>query len=99
MVDTGWRGNCHSNWGACEMVGNVLEWVADWGALATDCTSWSSDYGTDYSCLGGNDAVHLPGALIRNGGWLDGTSAGVFAVLGNRDPSHRGIGLEFRCAR
>jgi formylglycine-generating enzyme required for sulfatase activity len=83
------------------MVGNVWEWVADWGSLAAACTTWSAGFGTDLSCIGGDTAgvATLPGALIRGGYWGNGTGAGVFAVNGLIVPSIAFNSVGFRCAR
>ena len=80
-TDTGSRTSCESDMGAFDLVGNVQEWVADWGDQATNCTVWSPTFGDDVSCMGGDGSVNLPGALLRGGYWLDGPAAGVFAVL------------------
>jgi hypothetical protein len=57
-----------------DMVGNVWEWVGDWGDLAQACTTWSATFGSDESCIGDGTATGatLPGALIRGGAWLNG---------------------------
>ena len=100
-ANTGSRTNCKSNWGAFDMVGNVWEWVADWGDLANACANWPASFGSDLSCVGGPGSPYsnLPGALSRGGGWSDGTRAGVFAVDALGNPSDSDVGLGFRCAR
>ena len=100
-ANTGSRTNCKSNWGAFDMVGNVWEWVADWGDLANACTNWPASFGSDLSCVGGPGSgfSNLPGALIRGGGWDFGAGAGVFAVDALSNPSDSSGGLGFRCAR
>jgi len=100
-VNTGSRSACVSRWGAFDMVGNVEEWVADWGSLAADCTTWPAGFGSDVSCIGGDAAgvATLPGAWIRGGGWGGGASAGVFAVFGVRPLFIPYNSLGFRCAR
>jgi formylglycine-generating enzyme required for sulfatase activity len=99
-ANTGSRSACVSSWGAFDMVGNVWEWVADWGDLANGCTNWSATYGGDVSCVGGPGSGYsaLPGALARGGYWSDGTDAGVFAAVGS-DPSSANTATGFRCAR
>jgi hypothetical protein len=99
-ANTGARTNCKSSWGASDMVGNVWEWVANWGDVANGCTQWSASFGSDVSCMGGPGSgwSNLPGALIRGGLWVNGEAAGVFAVSG-ADPSFSADALGFRCAR
>ena len=97
--NTGSRTACVSKWGAFDMVGNVYEWVGDWGDAATNCTNWSGTFGGDISCVGGDGSFNLPGALIRGGDWSDGASAGVFAVDGFVVPSVAFSNIGFRCAR
>jgi formylglycine-generating enzyme required for sulfatase activity len=87
------------------MVGNVDEWVADWGDMTANCTDWTTSAGIpggDLSCVGGPGGVgvnSLPSALFRGGSFLDGTYAGVFAVVAGFPPSRSGGFLGFRCAR
>ncbi|HXJ33536.1 MAG TPA: hypothetical protein VMS22_05790 [Candidatus Eisenbacteria bacterium] len=95
--DTGTVG-CVSTWGAQDMVGNLNEWVAEWGEVAAGCGTWPSMFGNDFSCVGGTGANHLPAMLARGGGWSDGSLAGDFTVLSIL-PSDSGDGLGFRCAR
>ena len=95
----GSRSSCESDVGTFDMVGNLMEWVADWGDLATNCTNWSPTFGDDHSCVGGDGSVNFPGALLRGGYWVDGTDAGVFSVNGFDDPSSASNGIGFRCAR
>jgi hypothetical protein len=98
-ANTGSRSTCVSSWGTFDMVGNVDEWVADWGDLATDCTYWDPLFGTDYSCVGGDGSINIPGALTRGGDRGDGTDAGIFSVKGGLGPSGTDDFKGFRCAR
>ena len=98
-VLTGSRSLCVSDTGNFDMVGNLWEWVADWGEQATVCTNWSATYGTDVSCVGGDGSVNQPGALVRGGTYFGGVGAGVFAVDGGFGPPVAGDLIGFRCAR
>jgi len=98
-LDTGARSGCVSDTGNFDMVGNLMEWVADWGDRATGCTNWDATYGTDTSCVGGSGSVNLPGALRRGGSLGGGSNAGVFAVYGTSIPFEASIFGGFRCAR
>jgi len=101
VARTGSRSACISNVGAFDMVGNVQEWVADWDEIANVCVTWSAEFGTDLSCVGGPGAGsnqgNLPGALVRGGKWDDTTNAGVFYVAALFTAGEANHG--FRCAR
>ena len=95
---TGARAKCVSNVGAFDLVGNVVEWVADWVPTSPVCGSWGA-FSDDMQCLAGADDVSptaQPGALIRGGEFDHGSLAGVFAVYDNY-PSDAFSG--FRCGR
>ena len=104
-VSTGSRSACSSVWGTFDMVGNVEEWVGDWGDAATGCTSWPTELGSDLACVGGDGSFNLPGAPARGGNWdtlnglFSGPSAGVFALNVGADPSRESVGIGFRCGR
>src|SRR5262245_43476610 len=65
---TGSRSQCTSRWGVSDMVGNAMEWVADWLPRADGTTTWlatmaitdgdSSAFGND----GADDNDRIPGA-------------------------------------
>ena len=81
------------------MVGNVWEWVADWGPQPTSPPLPALFDGTeDFNFMGGASETSGPGALARGGFFGSGAVAGVFAVSGG-GPSGAGIGIGFRCVR
>ena len=99
LLTTGATATCISHVGAFDMVGNLWEWVADWVPRSTACGSWSS-FSDDLQCLAGAATTGAPGALIRGGGFNDGTGAGVFAVDGGFPAlSNAYDGIGFRAAR
>ena len=79
------------------MVGNVVEWVADWGAPASASASWDSvgaGLGGDISHVGGlppSSVYGLPGGTIRGGSYYPDSAgshadAGVYAIDQNVTP-------------
>src|SRR5262245_35414953 len=111
-VPTGTRGKCVSDTGAYDMVGNVIEFVAAWGALATTGTTWDvfiPGFGNDVSNVGGapNGFIYgLPGTTLRGGSFAFGSGgfgelAGVYAIDQNGAPNSIGdaTAAGFRCAR
>ena len=109
---TGSRSKCVSDVGAFDMVGNVIEFVADWGALATTGTNWDvfiAGFGGDVSNMGGppNGTIYgLPGTTLRGGSFAIGSGgnnerAGVYAIDQNGAPNSIGdaSAAGFRCAK
>jgi formylglycine-generating enzyme required for sulfatase activity len=98
VAATGSRSACVSARGALDMVGNLIEWVADWVPASTGCPGWSLS--NDVMCLSGASATTLgPGALLRGGAFVSGTAAGPLAVDGRNEPFGWSSGIGFRCAR
>jgi hypothetical protein len=98
---TGSRSSCVSSRGAFDMVGNLVEWVADWVPRPTTCGTWSPGVSPtgDQQCLAGAAVTGEPGALLRGGEFGDATNAGPLAVLGSLGPSFSLGVIGFRCAR
>jgi formylglycine-generating enzyme required for sulfatase activity len=111
---TGARTQCVSDVGAYDMVGNVIEFVADWGPLATTGANWDvfiPGFGGDISNMGGppNGTIYgLPGTTLRGGSFSNvpnsggtGERAGVYAIDQNGAPNSIGdaTGAGFRCAK
>ena len=83
---------CRSNYGAEDMIGNLIEWVSDWLASpATDpnnagstFTTWGPNYGNDFifnvaSFASDSDSGSVsarPSALRRGGGFLNSPQTG-----------------------
>jgi formylglycine-generating enzyme required for sulfatase activity len=112
LAATGTRSRCVSDVGANDMVGNVAEWVQDWGPLATTGTTWAGfgpAFGDDASHIGGAPAgafYGLPGGTVRGGSYRPGSAgqfagAGVYAIDQNGAPASFGdtTANGFRCAR
>ena len=111
-VATGSRTKCRSDVGAHDMVGNVIEFVADWGPLATTGATWNvflPGFGNDVSNMGGapgGTIYGLPGTTLRGGSFAQGSGgsgelAGVYAIDQNGAPNSIGdaSAAGFRCAR
>lgn len=111
---TGARSQCKSDVDAFDMVGNVIEFVADWGPLATTGANWNvfmPGFGGDVSNMGGppNGSVYgLPGTTLRGGSFAvtpnsggTGERAGVYAIDQNGAPNSIGdaTAAGFRCAK
>lgn len=101
---SGSRSACVSDVGAFDMVGNILEWVADWVPQSTACPGWGTGtFSDDQMCLAGaretSGPFTGPGAVHRGGSWEFFSGAGPFAVAGGSSPSDSGYSLGFRCAR
>jgi len=103
VATTGSRSSCVSSSGAFDMVGNLIEWVADWVPLSKGCGDWSVGVSPtgDSQCLAGADETGEPGALLRGGGFAftGGPAAGPLAVFGTVGPSGSLNEIGFRCAR
>jgi Sulfatase-modifying factor enzyme 1 len=111
---TGAHSKCVSDVGAFDMVGNVIEFVADWGALATTGATWDvflPGFGGDVSNMGGSPSgtiYGLPGTTLRGGSFAvvpnsggTGELAGVYAIDQNGAPNSIGdaSAAGFRCAK
>jgi formylglycine-generating enzyme required for sulfatase activity len=111
---TGSRNKCKSDVEAYDMVGNVIEFVADWGPLATTGNNWDvfiPGFGGDVSNIGGspNGTIYgLPGTTLRGGSFAiapnsggTGERAGVYAIDQNGAPNSIGdaSAAGFRCVK
>jgi formylglycine-generating enzyme required for sulfatase activity len=105
--------SCISQWGAEDMIGNLWEWVEDWGQVGRGwmsadgaaATPWPSGYGDgedqtwnlNGTAWGTAWTQGLPGAAFRGGTWNNETSAGAFAVALFTGPSSWSSTIGFRC--
>lgn len=101
---TGARSKCVSVWGAHDMVGNVMEWVADWIERHSFCEDWTVETGlpgNDLSCFGGDgstSARRIPAGTLRGYSVLDQQNAGVLGIT-SAPLTTAGAFVGFRCAR
>jgi len=100
-VPTGTTGDCISDTGAYDTVGNVEEYVADWAPRTDGCVTPLFGSG-DLNCYAAANrpSVGGPGVLTRGGQFNGRTAAGVFTFvafryLGSPEVDHIG----FRCGR
>ena len=99
IANTGAFAACRSKYGINDMVGNVWEWTADWVPASTACPDWGT-FSDDSMCLSGaSTTAQGPGAIIRGGGFDNGTDAGPLSVHGIDLPSVSLVNLGFRGAR
>ncbi len=100
LVAAGSRSACVSARGVFDMVGNLQEWVADGVPRSPECGTWSTVVSAgDAQCLAGAGTTSEPGVLVRGGHFLDGATAGPFAIDGRIDATNTNNGTGFRCAR
>lgn len=98
VVPTGSTGDCVSDTGVFDMVGNVNEWVADWAPVTDGCVTPLFGSG-DFNCYAasGRASVGGPGPLARGGAFNNRDTAGVFSVDVFRDLEAREDNFGFRC--
>jgi formylglycine-generating enzyme required for sulfatase activity len=96
---TGARAACVSARGAFDMVGNLVEWVADWVPRSTACPGWGN-VSDDFMCFAGaSTEAGGPGALVRGGAFFGGSINGPLMVVGTFEPSRSEDFVGFRCVR
>lgn len=101
---------CHSKWGAQDMIGNLSEWTGEWyvgvGAAEPDTTTkwpgpaFDSDTLLNVASKAWEaDGVKpgLPSAAARGGSLEDGIGAGIHMLSLNCAPSMYWRALGFRC--
>ena len=114
MENTGSRAACVSNYGAFDMVGNTLEWVADWvtggGIDATAnhalqrTQSASVNYGDDRftatRASGDGGTNNMPAAILRGGSsFTPVPDAGIYFYSADVSPATSSAAVGFRCAK
>ena len=104
---TGSRAACVSNFGAFDMAGNVLEWVADWMAgNAAQTTGGTPAFGGPSSAdkitaqAGSVDGTNWPAGILRGGSQeTDTADAGIYFFVSDISPALVDINTGFRCAK
>lgn len=104
-VPTGSTGDCVSDVGAHDMVGNVWEWVENWIQNNQDIDNQSFTP----PAFGGDTVAEIdeafdrsfgfPAALLRGGDFSQANSSGVFALLATDGPASASRFFGFRCGR
>jgi len=99
-VPAGSRQRCVSIYGARDMVGNVMEWVADWVPFSdTTCPGWGS-FSDDQMCFtGAVTNKTAPGVLVRGGANFFRELAGPLTVNGTATLTEGFFSVGFRCVR
>jgi hypothetical protein len=104
-VPTGSTGDCVSDVGAHDMVGNVWEWVENWMQNNQDVDIISfipPSFGGD-TVAEVDEAfdrrIGFPSALLRGGDFSQANSSGVFALLATDGPASASRFFGFRCGR
>lgn len=99
-IETGSRPGCVSDVGAFDMVGNMVEFVADWVARGGICGSWG-DFSNNDQCWSGaaEDWAGPPAAILRGGNTQQGGFAGPFYINGFFEVIAQGGRLGYRAAR
>jgi formylglycine-generating enzyme required for sulfatase activity len=115
VVPNGSRKRCVSSFGLFDMVGNLIEWTADWTQgntvpFAPPDGFAGQDYGNDFMrgtnpASGQGQGTNLPSTFARGGGFNaglfspNGSGAGVFSVNARFSPANSGDDEGFRCGR
>lgn len=106
---TGGGTACESSWGAQDMIGNVHEFGAQWGASLGNTTPNASPWPTSAfaadatvnitsSAFGFAGAVvGMPAAMLLGGSAVDGTAAGVLSMNLSNGPVATNWHIGFRC--
>ncbi len=111
---TGSAGNCVSNFGASDMIGNLFEFVSDWmtGGFSWQSTNevgqypWEPDFNEDatwnMNATSRDETGYvqgLPSVVLRGGSYETGKAAGSYAVSLTYGPSNRSPSVGARCCK
>jgi formylglycine-generating enzyme required for sulfatase activity len=96
----GARSACVSGAGAFDMVGNKLEYVADWRVRGSTSGAWTAGLSPtgDNQLLVGTTTTGEPAVLLRGGSRLSGAAAGPLSLI-EAGLSIGDFNIGFRCAR